>query len=105
MMLAKALSEYQYTCGSHLSPPDEKRKLALSLVLRPNLQCAMQVEVPYYASDVGRKDICSHCGMEDTMVNLELKNSFKTVLPVCNDCVKVGKKTFTQRAYGKSAKK
>ena len=37
------------------SPPEEKRKLALAMVLRPGLQCAMQVEVPYYASDVGRE--------------------------------------------------
>ena len=104
MMLAKSLSGYDYTCGSDIFPPDEKRKLALSLVLRPDLQCAMQVEVPYYASHIGEKDICSHCGTTNTPTNVELKKKFKTVLPICSRCLEVGKQAFTQRPFGKPAK-
>ena len=36
MMLANNFSEFEFTCGSHLFPPDEKRKLALVLQLRPD---------------------------------------------------------------------
>ena len=86
---------------AHLFPPDENRKLALALILKPNLQCAMEVEVPYYANDIGCRDICSHCGMEDAIINVELKKKFKAVLPICDVCVSEGKKPFTQRPFGK----
>ena len=98
----KMMSSFDYTCGSHLFSPNDKRKLALSMVLRPNLQCAMQVEVSYYGSDVGRRDICSHCGIEGAIVDAELKKCFKTVLPMCDHCKEIGEKTFTQRPFGKT---
>ena len=44
-ILAKNLSVYEYTCGSHLLSPDKKRKLTFVLIVKPNLQCAMEVEV------------------------------------------------------------
>ena len=60
------------------------------------------MEVPYYAaSDIGRKDICSHCGVENTIMNAELKTKFKTVLPICDGCISDGKQAFTQRPFGK----
>lgn len=100
MMLAKSVSNYDYTCGSHLFPPTEIRKLALSMALRPNLQCAMQIEISYYGSDIGRKDLCSHCAMEGGIVDAELKKRFKTVLPICDQCVANKKEAYTQRPYG-----
>ena len=102
MMIAKSISNYDYTCGSHLFSPSDTRKLALSMVMRPHLQCAMQIEICYYGSDVGRKDLCSHCGTEGAIVNAELKKSFKTVLPICDKCISDGKKPFTQRPFGKT---
>ena len=68
MMLAKSLSDHDYTCGSHLFSPAEKRKLAVSMVLRPNLQCAMPIEICYYGADIGRKDLCSHCASPEAVV-------------------------------------
>ena len=100
MMLAKSVSNYDYTCGSHLFSPTETRKLALSMALRPNLQCAMHIEISYYGSDIGRKDLCSHCAMEGGIVDAELKKRFKTVLPICDQCVANKKEAYTQRPYG-----
>ena len=41
------------------------------------------------------------CGTENAIVNLELKKKFKTVLPICDNCVSVGKKPLTQRPFGR----
>ena len=71
------------------------------MVLRPNLQCAMQIELCYYGADIGRKDLCSHCATEDAIVCVELKKKYKTVLPICDDCKEKGKKPFTAREFGK----
>ena len=89
-ILAKNLREYEYTCGSHLFPPDENRKLALALILKPNLQCVMEVEVLYYASDIGRPDICSHCGTEDAIINMEIKKEVQDC-PTHMRCLCVGR--------------
>ena len=105
VLLAKTMSSYEYSCGSHLFPPNEKGKTAQTLCIRPNLQCAMQVELPYYGSEVGRADKCSHCGGNNGVIDPELKKTFRTVLPVCKPCVEEGKKPFTQRPHGKQATK
>ena len=81
MMLARNISSFEFTCGAHLFPPTEKRKMAM--ILRPNLSCAMEVEIPYYGAQLGRTDLCSHCGDPESSVNVELKTKFKTVLPIC----------------------
>ena len=62
LFLAKQISNFEYSCGFYLFPPSENQKVANLMIIRPNLQCSMQIEVPYYSSDVGRKDVCSHCG-------------------------------------------
>ena len=63
MMLARNMSSFEYSCGSFLFPPMEKRKLTIAMTVRLNLTCGIQVELPYYGDngDLGRKDICSHC--------------------------------------------
>ena len=43
--------------------------------VRPNLNCAIPVEIPYYGANVGRKDICGHCGCAETQIDLELKKT------------------------------
>ena len=105
ILLAKTMSSYEYSCGSYLFPPSEKAKTAKTLCIRPSLQCAMQIEVPFYGSEVGRADKCSHCGGNNGVRNPELTKNFKTVLPVCKSCLAEGKKPFTQRPYGKPAAK
>ena len=105
VLLAKTMSSFEYSCGSFLFPPSEKGKTAQTLCIRPNLQCAMQIELPYYGSEVGRADKCSHCGGNNGVIDAELKKKFKTVLPICQDCTGERKVSFTQRPYGKQATK
>ena len=37
VILAKNITSFEYSCGAELFPPNEKQKLAKSMVLRPNL--------------------------------------------------------------------
>ena len=74
------------------------------MCVRPSLQCAMQIEIPYYGLDVGRADKCSHSGGNDAVVSQELTQRFKIMLPMCNPCLDIGKETFTQRPYRKGQK-
>ena len=69
--------------------------------VRPNLNCAIPVEIPYYGANVGRKDICGHCGCAETQIDLELKKNkqYKTVLPMCAACQESGKLPITHRKY------
>ena len=62
----------------------------------------LHVEVAYYSSDVGRKDTCSH--LENTMINMDLKKNYKTVLPICQGCLNNNLTPFTQRLFGKGKK-
>ena len=105
-MLARNISSFEYSCGSELFPPEEKRKLAKAMMVRSRLSCGDQVEVPYYGDNdiAGRKDLCSHCGASNAIKSAVLKQSFKTVLPMCDNCEKEGKESFTQRPYGKGKK-
>ena len=89
-----------------INPPDTISKTAGTLCIRPLLQCAMKIEIPYYGSDVARVDKCyqSHCGGNNTVVSQELKQKFKTVLPMCKACLDNGKEPFPQRPYGNGQK-
>ena len=35
--------------------------------------CAMEVEIPYCGAELGRTNVCSHCGDPESSVNVELK--------------------------------
>ena len=63
--LAILLSEFDYTCGAPLTPPDSS--LYSRVMTKANLQCGVGVEMSYYSTtaNIRRKDICSHCGIED----------------------------------------
>jgi hypothetical protein len=99
--LALLLSEFDYTCGAPLTPP--RHSLHGRVMCRDNLTCIMPIEIPYYGSqvDVGRKDLCCHCGVEDGLLDNDLKTSYKTVLPMCQDCGVKGRKPVVCRPYGK----
>ena len=64
----------------------------------------MQIEVPYYGSDSGRAVKCSNRGGNNAVVSQELKQIFKTVLPMSKSCLDNRKELFTQRPYGKGQK-
>ena len=78
MLLAKSISSFENSCGAFLFPPDKKSKTTGTLCIRPSLQCAMQIEVPYYGSNVGKADKCSHPGGNNTVVSQKPKRRFKT---------------------------
>jgi hypothetical protein len=97
MLLAAGLSEYEYTCGSYLFPPSVSESMRKNISCKTNLQCATPIEIPYYASGIGRVDLCAYCGMGDAQMDRELKKKFKTVLPLYSECQKEGKTPFVQR--------
>ena len=99
LALILAMSEYDYTCGAPILPPDNQ--LVKLCITKPNLTCAMTVQIPYYSSGIGRLDICCHCGIEEAHINEALKKSYKTVLPICDQCELEGKTAVTQYPYGK----
>ena len=99
MLLGKSISSFEYSCRAFLFPPDTKSETAGTLCIRYSLQCEMQIEVPYYGSGVGRADICSHCGGNNAVVSQELKQRFKTVLPMCKPWVNSGKEHFTETVW------
>ena len=102
MSLAVAMSEFDlYTCGAPLLPPNHP--LIHTVMLRGNLTCASPIELPFYgtSADVGRKDLCAHCGIEGGEIDNELKKCFKTVLPICVQCKAMGLDCIVQRPYGK----
>ena len=101
VLLAVSLSEYEYSCGSSLFAPSVTGNLKRSMCLRPNLQCILPVEIPYYGSDLGRKDLCGYCGIEETATDTGLKEQYQTVLPLCAECRANGKTPIVKRPFGK----
>ena len=98
MHLVITLSEFEYNCGSPVVEPDHFLKN--KVFVRPGLSCATPVEIPYYSSDIGCKDLCAVCAAPDAQIDAELKKKFKTVLPQCMECNEKGFKVITQRPYG-----
>ena len=101
--LVLLVSEYEYSCGAPVTTPEST--LHGKVVIRPQLTCAAPVEVSYYSSNIGRKDICSFCASIDAEVDSILKKSFKTVLPICKDCKGQGRVPVTMRPYGRNVTK
>ena len=101
VVLAVGLSEFEYSCGSSLFPPSVPGSLKQSMSLKPNLQCVMPVEISYYGSDLGRKDLCAYFGIEEALTDTELKKQFMTVLPLCIECREKGQTPIVQRPFGK----
>ncbi|KAL3865743.1 hypothetical protein ACJMK2_043103 [Sinanodonta woodiana] len=82
--LTHTLEKYDYTCGSVITPDGKS-------VVRLQLSCAVHIEFPYYASNIGRPDICAHCGAVGAEKSQEMTGRFRTVLPVCQQCLASGK--------------
>ena len=78
----------QYSCGSPLYyelPESWSPEMTQNApIVRQKMSCSTPVEFAYYSC---RKfsDVCAHCGDKDCSV-VELKNAFKTVLPICQGC-------------------
>ena len=103
LRLAKTLSHYNFTCGSHLLPPDSPQYMLL-LSTKGNINCAHPIEVAFYGADMGRKDLCCLCASPEGVTDPLLKEHFKTVLPIRDACRSEGKSTVTLRPFGKTNK-
>jgi hypothetical protein len=93
-----SMSEYDFSCGAVLLPPSNP--LHGKVMTRSSLTCESPVELAYYSSGLGQTDLCCCC-CNAGEVNQELKKSYKTVLPLCQECASDGKEPITQRPYGK----
>ncbi len=87
------------TCGGHILPPDNPMHRSVDVKLSVN--CGDPIELAYYSSKLGRAAIFCHCGGTGVTQNNALKEKFKTVLPMCTDCMKNGLLPITARPYGK----
>ena len=99
-MISNALEEFDYTCGAPILEDDHK--LYNAFAVRVALTCSTHVEFAYYGASLGPKDLCGICGITKGDAKLELKKSYKTVLPICNVCEEQGNRPITARPYGKS---
>lgn len=99
MAFVTAVSMYEYTCGSVLLPPGHA--LYNSVQVRNDLACCVPIELQYYTSGLGITSMCCYCSSEDGTVNPDLKKKYKTVLPVCQECLDAEKQPVVQRPYGK----
>lgn len=97
MSVALATSEFEYTCGSPLLPP--QNNLYKTVMCRANITCSFPVELQYYSSGMGRNDICCLCATENATVDQELKKKFKSVLPLCDICQNQGGNSVVARPY------
>ncbi|KAL3852275.1 hypothetical protein ACJMK2_015939 [Sinanodonta woodiana] len=89
--LTHTLEKYDYTCGSVITLDGDI--LQGKVFVRLQLSCAVHIEFPYYASNIGRPDICAHCGAIGAEKSQEMTGRFRTVLPVCHcqQCLASGK--------------
>ena len=89
--LTTALSEYDFTCGSALLPPNIS--LSNKVMLRANLACATPIEVPFYHSgDLCKRDLCVCCAAEEAPTDQELLPQYQ-----CCTCVKSAGPNLSQK--------
>lgn len=55
--------------------------------VRLQLSCSSHIEFAFYASNIGRVDLCAYCASPETNKDQELLKKFKVVLPVCGECI------------------
>ena len=60
VQLALLLSNYEFTCGSPITPPDHP--LHGKLIVHLNIDCSSCMETSYYSSNLVRPDVCYYCG-------------------------------------------
>ncbi|XP_052806896.1 uncharacterized protein LOC128236088 isoform X2 [Mya arenaria] len=99
LLIAKCISEFTFTCGAPIAHPSY---LSLRGVLSRKLTCGNPIAVCSYANKLNNKvDVCCHCGDTGGVIDTTLIAKFKSVLPICENCLDNGKHPITQRPYGK----
>ena len=92
-VLQDACSSSVYVCGANVL--DEDNLFAKVFVTQNSLTCADHVEPFFYtATNSARQQLssklCCFCALQDAPVDDELAKLFRTVLPVCDQCVSEG---------------
>ena len=101
VLLATVLSEFEYTCGSHIFPPHSE-PITKSIQVKTNITCATPIELSYYGDKhLGKKDLCAYCASEGGHIDSDMKKKFQRVLPICSTCANT-KKPICMRPFGKS---
>ena len=105
MSITLAFSDdYEYTCGSVLLPPSNPH--CKTIMCRSEICCKLiqlsPIQLPYYASGLGKSDLCCYCASEDGEVDQGLECLYKTVLPLCASCKENRKPPVVQSSYGKT---
>ena len=77
------LSQFDYTCSSHITLPSHS--LHGVVVVRMDINCSSPTEAPFYR-DEGTYDFTHYCGADGAERDVKLKQSFKTVFPICAGC-------------------
>lgn len=67
LLVAKCVSEFDYTCGSDLVNPEIAS--LKGVLTRKNMTCGNPVEMCYYSSKLGQLEICCYCAVDNTEVN------------------------------------
>ena len=77
------LSQFDYTCGNHITPPSHS--LHGFVVVRMDTNCSSPIEAPFHSSawDEGTYDFTQYVGADRAERDAKLKQSFKTVFPIC----------------------
>ena len=102
LQIAILCSEYDYTCGSPLTPPEHP--LHGKTLVRLNIDCTSPIETGYYSSKMSRGDLCYYCGATESLADENLKKSYITVYPLCDQCKALGFKYCCLRPFGKKSK-
>ena len=91
----RAKESADYVCGAPLLPDEHA-----TLYVRVGLQCASPIETAYYSSNLSLPLICYYCGCFNAERDSELLKSFRSVMPLCQQC-KSTKPPVTRLPYPK----
>ena len=70
------VSSFDYSSGNFLFPPEERHKLGQAMVVHSDLSCGFHIKIPYYGNgELGRWDLCSHCGGTEAEIDSKLKKN------------------------------
>lgn len=108
--IKRRVEENSYCCGEALFP--EGHELRKSVVVRQELDCAINMESCYYsAATVTLPAVCCYCGSSSGSPIYQgegvadLKRKFSKVRPICTLCFTQGKEPVTWGATNFFSKK
>ena len=101
--VAMLLSLFDYTCGSHITPPSHS--LHGVVVVMMEINCSSPIEAPFYSSAWDEGTFTRYCGADGAERDVKLKQSFKTVFPICAGCSRDGYVKAVNRSWNISGER